>query len=99
MKKDGIKVEGHIGKWYVIDETEWKGETVYLLEHETWGDEAASVIINEKGELIMEDVWNGFDDLEYLDDEEYYEVSAGDLAEWQAASCGMGYEDYIRRYW
>ncbi len=24
MQKDNIKIKGHIGKWYVIDETEWK---------------------------------------------------------------------------
>lgn len=67
MKKDGIKIDGHRGRWYVVDESEWKGEKVFLLEHETYGDEAACLIANEKLEVIMDDVWNGFDDLENLE--------------------------------
>lgn len=66
MQKDHIKIEGHIGKWYVIDERVWNGEKVFLLEHETYGDEVACLIVNEKLEIILEDVWNGFDDLEDL---------------------------------
>ena len=67
MKMDGIKVDGHYGTWYVIDEGFHKGQRVYLLEHETYGDEAASVIINEAGRVIMDDVHNGLSDLELLD--------------------------------
>lgn len=58
MKREGIKVKGHVGTWYVIDER----DGLYLLEHETYGDEAACVIIDGEGNLVMEDVWNGFDD-------------------------------------
>ncbi|NLW46315.1 MAG: hypothetical protein GXY86_03110 [Firmicutes bacterium] len=60
---DGIKVKGHLGKWYVIDSGCYNGKRVFLLEHETYGDEAACVIVDENGGLILEDVWNGFDDL------------------------------------
>ena len=28
------------------------------------GDEAACVIVDEDGSILLEDVWNGFDDLE-----------------------------------
>jgi len=66
MQKDGIKVEGHIGTWYVIDESYYRGKKVYLLEHEEHGDEAASVIIYENLNIVMEDVRNGFSDLERL---------------------------------
>lgn len=66
MKKDGIKIEGYVGRWYVIDETIWNGEKVYLLEHETYGDEAACLIVNENLSVVLDDVWNGFDDLEDL---------------------------------
>lgn len=68
-KREGIKVEGHVGTWYVIDEKEYNGETLYLLEHEQYGDMAANVIINADGDLILEDVWNGF-----LDYDEYLEI-------------------------
>ena len=67
MQKDNIKVDGYIGTWYVIDEMMWKCGMVYLLEHETYGDEAACLIVNKNLDVILDDVWNGFDDLDYLD--------------------------------
>ena len=57
-----IAVEGHIGTWYAIDETEIGGEKFFLLEHEERGDMAACVAVNEHGKLVAEDLWNGFDE-------------------------------------
>ena len=62
--RDGIVVAGHVGTWYVIDEAEYDGRLLYLLEHEEYGDEAACVIIDSTGALVLEDVWNGFEDYE-----------------------------------
>lgn len=59
---DHITVEGHIGTWYAIDETEIGGEKFFLLEHEEHGDMAACVAVNEQGKLVAEDLWNGFDE-------------------------------------
>jgi len=71
-----IEVEGHLGTWYVIDDgmfeltpdTEKGPQTItahlFLLEHEEYGDEAACVIVDEDGKLLLDDVYNGFDDLE-----------------------------------
>ena len=59
---DHITVEGHIGTWYAIDETEIGGEKFFLLEHEEHGDMAACVAVNEWGKLVAEDLWNGFDE-------------------------------------
>jgi len=58
---DHIKIQGHVGTWYVIDErdTELHGK-LFLLEHETYGDEAACLIVNGDGEVILGGVWNGF---------------------------------------
>ena len=50
---DQIAVEGHIGTWYAIDETEVGGEKFFLLEHEEYGDEAACVAVNEQGKLVQ----------------------------------------------
>lgn len=74
---DHIRVEGHEGTWCVIaegnfvltpDTDDGRPLTIsahlFLLEHETYGDEAACVIVDENGRLILEDVWNSFDDLE-----------------------------------
>lgn len=63
---DHIAVEGHIGTWYAVDETEIGGEKFFLLEHEEHGDMAACVAVNEQGKLVAEDLWNGFDD-DFLD--------------------------------
>lgn len=59
---DQIAVEGHVGTWYAIDETEVGGEKFFLLEHEEYGDEAACVAVNEQGKLVAEDLWDGFDE-------------------------------------
>lgn len=84
-ESDHIEVEGHIGTWYVINEgifeltpdTERGPETIrarlFLLEHEEYGDEAAGVIVTEDGKLVLDDVWNGFDDLEDAGWEEAFE--------------------------
>ncbi len=36
---------------------------LFLLEHEDYADEAAHIIVNEDGMVVLDDVWNGFDDL------------------------------------
>lgn len=59
-RKEGIKVDGHTGTWYEID----KRNGMYLMESEQWGDEAACLIINEDNELLMDDIWNGWEDWE-----------------------------------
>ena len=59
---DHIKIEGHRGRWYVIDTIYVKGSPLFLLEHETYGDEAPSLIVKEDGTIVLDDVWNGFDD-------------------------------------
>lgn len=65
-----IRIEGHKGTWYVISSCEArleKGGTIedyYLLEHETWGDEAPALIVNKSGKIIVDDVFNGFLDLQ-----------------------------------
>lgn len=38
---DELRIEGHIGTWYVIDRSRFESKPIYLLEHETFGDEAA----------------------------------------------------------
>jgi len=73
-KSEHITVKGHRGTWYVIDNGYFTPNVIpgentigikhlFLLEHEIHGDEAACVIVDEAGELILADVWNGFDDL------------------------------------
>ena len=73
---DNIKIDGHEGTWYIIDEGDFQitpdvnGEPqtltahLFLLESRKFGDEAACLIVDKKKQIVMEDVWNGFDDLE-----------------------------------
>lgn len=58
-----IEVDGHTGTWYVIDTEVVDGAKYFLLEHEEHGDGAACVIVDSDGKLVLDDVWNGFDDL------------------------------------
>lgn len=75
---EGIKIEGYRGKWYVIDaaKCDQLNMTVFLLEHETFGDETEHLITDDDFKLVLEDVWNGFDDLteEYLLDDGWYKT-------------------------
>lgn len=65
ITEDGynIEVDGHIGTWYVIDTDMMENTRYFLLEHEEHGDNAACVIVDGDGKLVLDDVWNGFDDL------------------------------------
>lgn len=74
--RGGIEIAGHEGTWYIIDEGDFqitpdvdgKPETLtahlFLLESELYGEDAAGLIVNDEKQIVMEDVWNGFDDLE-----------------------------------
>lgn len=64
VNSDKITIKGHIGTWYVIDHAEYGGKKLFLLEHETYGDEAACLIVDEHGSVVLDDVWNGFSDYE-----------------------------------
>jgi len=67
-QSDNIAIEGHIGTWYVIDSDIIDGKKMYLLENEIYGDESACIIVDEYKNVIMADVWNGF--------EEYYDKNS-----------------------
>jgi len=69
MKKNNIKIKGHFGTFYVIDTAIIEAQSLYLLESEVYGDEAPCIIINKENKIIMEDVFNGFND--------YYEEIEG----------------------
>ena len=72
-----IKIEGYDGTWYVIDEGNFVltpdtddgrpltiPANLFLLEHEQYGDDVANIIIAKDGSLVLDDVVNGFGDLE-----------------------------------
>lgn len=70
IPKEHLTIEGHEGTWYVIDTTvTLRHGKIYLLEHEQYGDETASLIIDNELNVLVEDVCNGFDDYneKYMD--------------------------------
>ena len=67
MQAENIKIKGWIGTWSVIKKEVVMGKTYYLLEHETYGDMTEGLIIDKDKNVILDEVWNGFNDLyEYL---------------------------------
>ncbi|MCD8398799.1 MAG: DUF3849 domain-containing protein [Lachnospiraceae bacterium] len=57
-----IDLDGHEGMWHTSDQIELMGETIYLMEHNEFGSDVAKVAVNGKGEVVAEDLWNGFDE-------------------------------------
>ena len=76
LLEDNINIDGYEGTWYIIDTKKYDNKTLYLLESEIYGDEAACLIVNERRDVIMDYVWNGFADLDYKieTDEEDFEI-------------------------
>jgi len=62
MDTSGLAVAGHIGTWHTIDHMEVDGHTFWLMEHDTHGDEATCIIVDERGKLAISDVYDGFDE-------------------------------------
>ena len=68
MMRDGIRIHGYPGAWYVVEQDTFhrpNGEEipVYLLESEMYGDEAAWLVVDDDLNVVLEEVWNGVDDL------------------------------------
>lgn len=63
MQDNNIEIKGYKGTWCVIGKTFYNMKEVYLLEHEQYGDETASLIVDNELNVILDDVYNGFDDL------------------------------------
>lgn len=71
-KSDNLRVEGHIGTWYVISSINYHGKTYYLLESEQYGEDAPHIAIRQDGSLFLDDIHNGTDDIyEYLQENSF----------------------------
>lgn len=58
-----LKVAGHSGTWYVIGDCYYAGIRLFLLEHETYGEDVPHIIVDADLNIVMEDVNDGFNDL------------------------------------
>ena len=63
MNKMNVTVPGHKGSFYVIDEGYINGELYYLLEHNTYGEDAPAVAIGVDNGMIFEDIFNGLEEV------------------------------------
>ena len=57
----GFIADGHFGTWHTAETKEINGELFYRMEHKAYGDSVASIIVNQQGELVAEDLEHGFD--------------------------------------
>ena len=57
----GFEAEGHDGTWHTVDEREYAGEKFFFMEHDEYGSGVAGIIVSEHGQLVAEDLWNGYD--------------------------------------
>lgn len=58
----GLQVYGHYGSWHTIASCKIGGQTYYLMEHDEYGDDTAAIIVDSRGKLILDEVWDGFSD-------------------------------------
>jgi len=66
-KKQGIKIEGYTNTWSAIDTNYFLGKKVYLMENDTHGDMSQMLVIDDNNDLIIDNVFNGFSDLEQIE--------------------------------
>lgn len=56
-----FQIEGKAGNWLAFDSIRIGGQEFFLMEHETYGKEAAWVVVDQAGRLAVDNVRNGFD--------------------------------------
>lgn len=61
LDTSGIEIEQHEGLWHTADKREIGDEIFYLMKHNEYGDSVAAVIVNADGELVAQELENGFD--------------------------------------
>lgn len=54
-------IEGKAGNWLAFDSIRLDGQEFFLMEHETYGKEAAWVVVDQNGKLVADNVRDGFD--------------------------------------
>ena len=59
----GYEIAGKDGTWEVIDYLLVEGKNYFLMEHEQYGKDVAYVVLDQKGNVIVDSTYNGFDDV------------------------------------
>lgn len=71
---ENIKVADCCGTWYSIDARIYNDKIYFLCENEQVGDEMCHIIIDTECNLILDSVYNGFDDFD-----DYIILKGGDI--------------------
>lgn len=56
-------IEGKEGSWLAYDSIIIDGKEFFLMEHTTYGKEAANVVLDEDGKVVVDQVYHGFDEM------------------------------------
>lgn len=57
----GLEIAGHVGTWHTIDNAMVDGHMFWLMEHDTYGDRAACIILDDQGNPVLSNIYDGFD--------------------------------------
>ncbi|GFI68497.1 hypothetical protein IMSAG249_00314 [Lachnospiraceae bacterium] len=71
-------IEGKAGSWLAFDSIRLEGQEFFLMEHATYGKDAAWVVVDGAGKLAVDHVRNGFDQEVKAKLEEYLHPSQGE---------------------
>jgi len=71
-------IEGKAGSWLAFDSIRLEGQEFFLMEHATYGKDAAWVVVDGAGKLAVDHVRNGFDQEVKAKLEEYLYPSQGE---------------------
>lgn len=55
-------IEGKEGSWLAYDSIIIDGKEFFLMEHIVYGKEAANVVLDEEGKVVVDQVYKGFDE-------------------------------------
>ena len=62
MNTSGFSVPGLTGTWHAIDHMEVDGHNFWLMDHDTGGNDASCIIVNDQGILSLTRVLHGFNE-------------------------------------
>ena len=83
MDSKGVSVDGHEGTWHSIEQREVNGHTFYLMEHDEFSDSVANVLVDSKGILVSQDLWNGIDHDAMQSVKEYFRMRGAPYEDFQ----------------
>lgn len=53
LLSSGIKIDDQAGTWRTIDKAEIEGKSYFLLENEQYGEDAASLVVDSSGQVML----------------------------------------------